>query len=148
MSNVATVDQVGYLACNFCGHVTCHNARKPSLLWLLCKSCRFVNELGGDPLKGNIGRPSYSRYAKPPVINRETPDCHSRNPQEPIWWDSEEVEEPNSDYHLLTCRASENRLHPIYIQTNSPTYSTAYKLVYGVTLETDDSNDDSDFSVE
>lgn len=63
MSNLVTFYDFGYIGCNFCGHITCHNADKPSIMWILCKNCKFINNLGGNPLKG-LNAPSTSPYTK------------------------------------------------------------------------------------
>lgn len=147
MSHLITVINHGYMGCNFCGHISCHNARKPSIIWVLCKNCRYINDLGGNPLKG-LRRPPICPYTKPPVVNRSAPDCYSRHQTcEIFWWDTFDVMPEYRDcYHLLLCKPKEDRLHSIKIEVTSPTYITAYRLVHGIELESGD--DDSDQSVD
>lgn len=132
-AQITTLDH-GYVGCNFCGRITCHNASKPSIIWVSCKNCKYVSRLSGNPIQNN-GRERTCPYTKAPVVNLKYPDNSSQYQTVP----PELVNSNNNN--LLNYKPDENRLLPVKISVTTPNYATACSLA-GVTLTSENSDDD------
>lgn len=147
----------GYLGCNFCGRISCHNATKPSIIWVLCKSCKAIRDLGGYKVRPHE-KPIDSPYGKHPQINFSNPSDEQYRTVNEHWdllkWDElepfEETQENvnkfldgqfsythndfgdhtqrNKLHHFLISKPSEKRELPISVPVNIPTYARACRL--------------------
>lgn len=124
MSAFISTSEHGYTGCNFCGIVKCHNANLPSIIWVLCKECHYIQRLSGNPIS-DMNEPRTSSYTKPPFINRGLPDNVKtyKVPTDIFFWDTKERLPIHSNtYHLLDSNTKKNRLYDIHIGSTCSNY--------------------------
>lgn len=139
-SEISTSDH-GYTGCNFCGVIKCHNATKPSIIWVNCKNCHYVSRLSGNPVK-EFPSPQTSPYTKPPLVNRHLPETgYEIDTPSDIhdWLSGQRMSGKGHYYHLLDCKPKDNRQIPVKIYVNTPNYRVAASLANVVLSDSSDS---------
>lgn len=151
MSADITTLENGYIGCNFCGRVTCHDATKLKIIWIMCKTCKLVISFAGPVYPGPFNW--RSRFTKPAVFDRETPHGWCRETcKEITYWDAFEngeyeiMPEYKNDYHLLSYKPNENREPSLRIPVTLPNYNEVLRLC-GIPVD-DTDNDSNSSSVE